>query len=53
MEDKIKGLGELPFPMSSENEVTWLNEEIEELNIGSQETPCLLKMHKLLEKSLQ
>ena len=52
-EDKIEGLGELPLPMLSENEVTWLNEEIEEVNIGSQETPCLLKMGKLLEEPLQ
>ena len=35
------------------NEVTWLNEEIEEINIGSQETPRLLKMGKLLEEPLQ
>ena len=53
MEDKIKGLGELPLPVPSENEVTWLNEEIEEVNIGSQETPWLLKMGKLLEEPLQ
>jgi len=39
--------------MPSENEVTWLNEEIEEVNIGSQETPRLLKMGKLLEEPLQ
>jgi len=53
MEDKIEGLGELPLPMTSKNEVTWLNEEIEEVNIGSQETPRLLKMGKLLEETLQ
>jgi len=53
MEDKIEGLGEFPLPMPSENELTWLNEEIEEVNIGSQETPCLLKMGKLLEEPLQ
>jgi len=38
MEDKIKGLGELPFPTPLESEMTWLNEEIKEVNIGSQET---------------
>jgi len=53
VEDKIEGLGELPFPMPLEIEVTWLNEEIEEVNIGSQETPHLLKMGKLLEEPLQ
>ena len=38
MEDKIEGLEELPFPLPSESKVTWLNEELEEVNIGSQET---------------
>lgn len=38
-DDKIEGLGELPFPLPSEVEVTWLNEEIKEVNISSQETP--------------
>jgi len=52
-EEKIEGLGELPFPMPSKNEVTWLNEEIEEVNIGSQETPCHVKMGKLFEEPLQ
>jgi len=39
MEDKIEGLRELPFPIPSKTEVTWLNKEIEEVNISSQETP--------------
>lgn len=52
-DDKIKGLGELPFPLPSEAEVTWLNEEIAEVNIGSQEIPCMLKTGKLLEALLQ
>jgi len=38
MEGKIEGLGELSLPLPSESEVTWLNEEIGEVNIGSQET---------------
>ena len=38
-ENKIEGLGELPFPLPSETEVTWLYEEIEEVNIGAQEIP--------------
>jgi len=38
MEDKIEGLGELPFPMPLETELIWLNEEIEEVNISFQET---------------
>ncbi|WP_332610251.1 hypothetical protein, partial [Escherichia coli] len=29
MEDKIKGLGELPFSTPSKSELTWLNEEVE------------------------
>jgi len=33
--------------------MTWLNEEIEEVNIGSQEIPRLLKSSKLLEAPLQ
>ena len=33
--------------------MTWLNEEIEEVNIGSQETLRFLKMGKLLEEPLQ
>jgi len=53
MEDKIKGLGEFPFSTPSESKMTWLNEEIEEINIGSQETPHFLKMGKLLEEPLQ
>jgi len=43
MEDNIEGLGELPFPLPSESEMTWLNEEIEEVNIGSQETPFTIQ----------
>ena len=35
MDDKIEGLGELPFPIPSKLEMTQLNEEIEEVNIGS------------------
>lgn len=38
-EDRIEGLGELPFPLPSKTKMTWLNEEIEEVNIGSQEIP--------------
>ena len=38
-DDRIEGLGELPFPLPSKIEMTWLNEEIEEINIGSQEIP--------------
>lgn len=38
-EDRIEGLGELPFPLPSETKLTWLNEEIKEVNIGSQEIP--------------
>jgi len=34
-DDKIEGLGKLPFPLPSETEVTWLNEEISKVNIGS------------------
>lgn len=52
-DDKIEGLGKLPFPLPSETEVTWLNEEILEVNIGSQEIPRMLKMGKLLEAPLQ
>jgi len=39
MEDKIEGLGELPFPTPSKLEMNWLNKEIDEVNIISQETP--------------
>ena len=51
-DDKIEGLGELPFPIPSEAKVTWLNEEIIEVNIDSQEIPRMLKIGKLLEASL-
>ena len=51
--DKIEGLRELPFPLPSKTEVTWLNEEISEVNIGSQEIPRMLKMGKLIEAPLQ
>ena len=51
--NKIEGLGELPFSLPSETEMTWLNEEIEEVNIGSQKIPQLLKIGKLLEAPLQ
>jgi len=37
-EDKIEGLGEFPFSTPSKLEMTWFNEEIEEVDIGSQET---------------
>ena len=38
-DDKIEGLGQLPFLLPLEVEVTWLNEESEEVNFGSQEIP--------------
>ena len=38
-DDKIEGLGELPFPLPSKAKVTWLNKEIVEVNIGSLEIP--------------
>ena len=38
-DDKIEGLGEFPFPLPSKAKFTWLNEEILEVNIGSQEIP--------------
>lgn len=34
-EDRIEGLRELPFPLPSKIEMTWLNEEIKEVNISS------------------
>ena len=53
MKNKIERLGELPFPTPSESEMNWFNEEIEEVNIGSQDILRFLKMGKLLEEPLQ
>ena len=53
MDDKIKGLGKFPFPTPSKSEMTCLNEEIEEVNIGSQEASKLFKIGKLLKEPLQ
>jgi len=53
LEDKIKGLGEFPFSTPLELEMIWLNEEIQEVNIGFQETLRFSKISKLLEEPLQ